>query len=94
VAGQKPAIEFSDREEQVLDLLARGLSNKAIAFRLDLSDKTVKYYLTHIMRKLQVRNRVEAAIYASQRANVQPPIQAVGRPARRPAGPSRAYYYC
>jgi hypothetical protein len=40
------------------------------------------------MRKLQVRNRVEAAIYASQRANVQPPIQAVGGRQGAPLAPA------
>ncbi len=58
---------LSGREEQVLALLSCGLSNKEIAFRLELSEKTVKYYLTHLLRKLHMRNRVEAALYASHR---------------------------
>jgi len=58
--------DLSERETQVLDLLSRGMSNKEIAFRLTLSEKTVKYYLTHLLRKLKMRNRVEAAIYAVQ----------------------------
>tara|TARA_R110002020_G_scaffold364263_4_gene576644 strand:- start:31518 stop:32153 length:636 start_codon:yes stop_codon:yes gene_type:complete len=65
--AKEDEVELSGREEQVLGLLARGLSNKEIAFRLKLSEKTVKYYLTHVLRKLHVRNRVEAALYASQR---------------------------
>lgn len=61
---------LSGREEQVLALLSCGLSNKEIAFRLELSEKTVKYYLTHLLRKLHMRNRVEAALYASHRGGM------------------------
>lgn len=61
------SVEFSEREEQVLTFLSHGLSNKQIAYRMSLSEKTVKYYITHILKKLRVRNRVEAALYASQR---------------------------
>jgi two-component system nitrate/nitrite response regulator NarL len=68
--GKDETVIFSDREEQVLKLLGGGLTNKEIAFQLDLSEKTVKYYLTHILKKLHVRNRVEAALYASRRAPV------------------------
>ncbi|MBI1383840.1 MAG: response regulator [Rhizobiales bacterium] len=52
------------REEQILSLLADGLSNKEIAARLELSEKTIKHYMTNIFQKLQVRNRVEAALLA------------------------------
>ncbi len=58
--------ELSDRETEVLDLLREGLTNREIANRLFLSEKTVKHYLTTLMRKLQVRNRVEAALIASK----------------------------
>lgn len=61
-------VALSGREEQVLKLLAHGLSNKEIAFQLELSEKTVKYYITHVLKKLNVRNRVEAALYASHRS--------------------------
>jgi len=53
------------RESQVLDLIAQGLSNKEIALRLGLSDKTVKHYITGLLQKLHVRNRTEAALLAS-----------------------------
>ena len=52
------------REEQILALVAQGKSNKQIAGDLDLSEKTVKHYMTNLMQKLQVRNRVEAALVA------------------------------
>ena len=58
---------FSDlttREEQVLKLVSKGLSNKEVALALTLSEKTVKNYMTNILKKLRVRNRIEAAIKA------------------------------
>lgn len=54
--------ELTTREEEVLGHVARGLTNKEIARALTLSEKTVKHYMTIIMQKLQVRNRVEAVI--------------------------------
>ncbi|MEQ1696221.1 MAG: response regulator transcription factor [Hyphomicrobiaceae bacterium] len=54
--------ELTTREEEVLDHVSRGLTNKEIARELQLSEKTVKHYMTIIMQKLQVRNRVEAVI--------------------------------
>ncbi len=56
--------ELSKREDQILRLVAQGLSNKEIALALDLQEKTVKHYMTAILKKLHVRNRVEAAILA------------------------------
>ncbi len=54
--------ELTTREEEVLDHVSRGLTNKEIARELQLSEKTVKHYMTIIMQKLQVRNRVEAVL--------------------------------
>jgi DNA-binding CsgD family transcriptional regulator len=58
------AAELSQRERQVLELVATGLSNQAIGQRLGLAEKTVKHYMTNILTKLQVRSRVEAALLA------------------------------
>jgi DNA-binding NarL/FixJ family response regulator len=55
---------LSDRETQILGSVARGLSNRAIADDLWLSDQTVKFHLHNIYGKLGVRNRTEAAKYA------------------------------
>lgn len=55
------------REEQILKQVSRGLSNKEIARNLELQEKTVKHYMTNILQKLQVRNRVEAALMARDR---------------------------
>ena len=44
------------------------MSNKEIAYRLNICEKTAKYYLTNIMKKLNAKNRVEVALYASRRS--------------------------
>lgn len=67
VQSEGKQIRFAVREEQILELLAQGKSNKEIAFQVGISEKTVKYYLTNIMKKLHVRNRVEVAIFVAQR---------------------------
>jgi DNA-binding NarL/FixJ family response regulator len=59
-----PLDDLTEREREILDLVAGGLSNKEIANTLGLTEKTVKYYMTSIMQKLRVRNRVEAALLA------------------------------
>jgi two-component system, NarL family, nitrate/nitrite response regulator NarL len=59
-----PLAELSQRERQVLGLVATRLSNQAIGQRLGLAEKTVKHYMTNILTKLQVRSRVEAALLA------------------------------
>jgi len=70
-AGAQPADPLSEltaREQQILEGVAGGLSNKEIGQQLFLSEKTVKHYVTNILQKLQVRNRVEAALLAQRRA--------------------------
>ena len=60
--------ELTTREAEILAEVARGLTNKEIARALALSEKTVKHHMTNIMQKLQVRNRVEAAIIFRKQA--------------------------
>ena len=55
---------LAPREKQIISMLAVGLSNREIGNKLDLNEGTVKYYVTSILGKLQVRNRVEAALFA------------------------------
>ncbi len=55
------------REEQILQQIALGMSNREIGEALNIAEKTVKNYVTNVFQKLQVRNRVEAAIVARQR---------------------------
>ena len=58
---------LTDRETQVLELLADGLSNKAIGARLGISDQTVKFHVASIAGKLGARNRTEAVRLAARR---------------------------
>ena len=57
---------LTPREQQILEGVAQGHSNKEIARELNLTEKTVKHYMTNVLQKLQVRNRVEAALLAQQ----------------------------
>ncbi len=57
---------LTDREREILAHVADGMSNKEVARTLDLQEKTVKHHMTSILKKLQVRNRVEAAILARE----------------------------
>ena len=56
--------DLNDRERQILEKLSIGMSNREIADDICLSEKTVKHYMTNIMHKLHVSNRVQAAIKA------------------------------
>ncbi|MFT5571190.1 MAG: two-component system nitrate/nitrite response regulator NarL [Cryomorphaceae bacterium] len=56
--------DLNDRERQILEKLSIGMSNREIADDIFLSEKTVKHYMTNIMHKLHVSNRVQAAIKA------------------------------
>lgn len=64
---ENPIDSLTGREKEILEGLAKGLSNKEIGENLFLSEKTVKHYITIILQKLQVRNRVEAALLAQKR---------------------------
>jgi DNA-binding NarL/FixJ family response regulator len=59
-----PLADLTKREEDILRLVAQGLSNREVGQSLDLQEKTVKHYMTAILQKLHVRNRVEAAMLA------------------------------
>jgi DNA-binding NarL/FixJ family response regulator len=61
-----PLDELTERERQILEGVAAGFSNKEIGAQLHLSKKTIKHYMTNILQKLQVRNRVEAALLAQR----------------------------
>jgi DNA-binding NarL/FixJ family response regulator len=57
---ERHRIELTHREEQIIREVANGLTNREVADKLNLSEKTVKYYMTNVMQKLHARNRVEA----------------------------------
>ncbi len=58
---------LTPREEEVLGQIARGASNKEIARTLDIAETTVKIHVQHILRKLDLTSRVQAAVYAADR---------------------------
>ena len=66
MAKNRPAglPDLSAREQEILERIAQGQTNKEIAAELYLSEKTIKHYVTNILTKLQVRSRVEAALKA------------------------------
>ncbi len=57
---------LTDREREVLTLIADGMSNKLIARELDISDGTVKVHVKHMLRKLNLNSRLEAAAWAHE----------------------------
>ena len=64
VGATTPAAALSPREREILTFLARGASNKEIARTLDVAESTVKIHVQHILRKLQLSSRVQAAVWA------------------------------
>ena len=64
VAARKRAQSLTEREYDVLRLLAEGLRNKDIAKRLHITERTVKNHVTHIIAKLGVKSRTEAVTQA------------------------------
>ena len=61
---QLPAPRLTDRELEVLKLVARGLNNRDIAKELFISENTVKNHIRNILEKLQLHSRMEAVVYA------------------------------
>jgi two-component system nitrate/nitrite response regulator NarL len=61
-----PLTTLTDREREILQLVAEGLTNREIGERLHLAEKTIKHYMTNVLQKLQVRSRVEAALLAQK----------------------------
>ena len=69
-----PPSALTERESEVLCLLAQGQANKGIARRLGISEETVKTHVAHIFDKLRVSSRTQAALYAVQRGLVTAPL--------------------
>jgi DNA-binding NarL/FixJ family response regulator len=62
----EPAAQLSERERQVLAMVAEGLQNKQISRRLGISEKTVKAHLTSVFRAIGVTDRTQAALWAER----------------------------
>lgn len=69
------AVMLSIREQQIIRLLMHGKTNKEIATAIKISEKTVKHYMTALMQKLQVRNRLEVVIAAQRFGEAQMPAK-------------------
>lgn len=61
-----PLTTLTERERDILSLVAEGLTNREIGDRLHLAEKTIKHYMTNVLQKLHVRSRVEAALLAQK----------------------------
>jgi DNA-binding NarL/FixJ family response regulator len=66
-------VDLTDRERQVLGLLASGMANKQIARRLGISEKTVKGHLTNLFQRIGVSDRTQAALWAERTGALQAP---------------------
>lgn len=62
---------MSEREVEVLELIARGRSNKEIGTTLHITEDTVKRHITHVFAKLRVRDRAQAATEAVRRGLIR-----------------------
>jgi two-component system nitrate/nitrite response regulator NarL len=69
VVTSKPVSDLTAREDEILALVSSGMTNKEIANRLRLTERTVKHHMTSIMRKSNVRNRVEAMLMFRRKAD-------------------------
>lgn len=68
-----PMDQLTTREQEMLELLAEGLTNREIGERLCIAEKTVKHYMTNVLQKLQVRTRLQAALLAQKRQQTRRP---------------------
>jgi len=68
-AGSRELATLTSRELEILKLIAKGMSNKLIARELDISDGTVKVHVKHFLKKLNLRSRVEAAVWMVNHQN-------------------------
>ncbi len=65
--GNEGSAELTSQQVAISNLVGRGFSNKSIGIELNMNEKTVKYHLTNLFRKLKVRSRTEVAILVQQK---------------------------
>jgi DNA-binding NarL/FixJ family response regulator len=70
VASSDPVAALSDQEKRVLDLIGEGLTNRQIAERMFLAEKTVKNYVSSLLTKLGMQRRAQAAAFAVRHADL------------------------
>lgn len=84
LADEAKLKDLTSREGEVLELIARGLSNREIAARLGVEESTVRTHVKHILMKLDLRDRVQVVIFAYEAGFTRPgsgkPLQAQERP--------------
>ncbi|MBP8002137.1 MAG: response regulator transcription factor [Chloroflexi bacterium] len=61
-----PFNDLTQREKEILQLVAQGLTNREVGEQLSLSEKTIKHYMTNVLQKLHVRSRVQAVLLAQK----------------------------
>jgi DNA-binding NarL/FixJ family response regulator len=91
-AGEK-RVSFSEREKQVVELLAQGLKNKEIATAMNLAEGTVKVYLSRLFKKTKVRDRFELMLYRAQDRKLLNNADLTGRISPNPPAPARIGEY-
>jgi DNA-binding NarL/FixJ family response regulator len=64
---------LTDQERRILELIAEGLTNRQIAERIHLAEKTVKNYVSNVLSKLGMERRTQAAVYAARLTDEHPP---------------------
>jgi len=85
-APPKELQDLSEREREILRLITHGLSNGEIAQELYISDTTVKTHVTHILRKLNLRDRVQAVVLAYQTGTFEADARRPGSRDESPTG--------
>ncbi|ATA21822.1 LuxR family two component transcriptional regulator [Gibbsiella quercinecans] len=67
--GERDIQQLTPRERDILKLIAQGLPNKMIARKLTITESTVKVHVKHLLKKMKLKSRVEAAVWALQSKN-------------------------
>lgn len=68
-SGERDIQQLTPRERDILKLIAQGLPNKMIARKLTITESTVKVHVKHLLKKMKLKSRVEAAVWALQSKN-------------------------